>query len=41
MKTFYQNAEMEIVSFEIEDVIATSGMEDGNKNEDNSYGGLN
>lgn len=40
MKTFYQNAEMEIVSFEIEDVIATSGLDQGT-NDDDSYGGLN
>lgn len=26
MKTFYENAQMEIVAFESEDVIATSGL---------------
>ena len=41
MKTFYENAKMEIVAFEAEDVIATSsiGLEDIVQSEDTFNGG--
>lgn len=40
MKAFYETAEMEIVNFENEDVIVTSGtLEDFVQNEDNFNGG--
>ena len=40
MKTFYENAEMEVVTFENEDVITTSGgIGDLVKPEDNFNGG--
>lgn len=42
MKTFYESAEMEVVIFENEDVIATSGngLNDFVQDEDNFNGGV-
>lgn len=40
MKTFYENAEMEVVAFECEDIITTSGgIGDLIENEDTFNGG--
>lgn len=35
MKTFYENPEMEVIAFECEDIITTSGIGDKLENEDN------
>lgn len=37
MKKTWENAELEIIGFEAEDVITTSGMEDGGGNGDGGY----
>lgn len=41
MKTFYENPELEIVRFEIEDVITTSSMGDDGANEEGGWGDVN
>lgn len=41
MKTFYENPELEIVRFEIEDVITTSSFEDGGANNEGGWGDVN
>lgn len=38
MKTFYENPEMEVIAFECEDIITTSGLGDLVQDEDN-FGG--
>ena len=37
MKKAWENAELEIIGFAAEDVITTSGMEDGGGNGDGGY----
>ena len=39
MKTFYENPEMEVIAFECEDIITTSGIVDKVETEDDFNGG--